>query len=276
MLGYYARSRAGDRRMLLGASKRPVSHTTTRPSAAKRACGTGARRTKALVRLDAHGGVLGLRHTRAMRQVRAARVIALPIEAAASATRIQTAGPVPERKPARLVPDFRFDTSASSNLASTGLGGCPSSALSRAREVADEMPVRQRTQVCAGPSRAWLLRAYCSCGRARRAWPVQRRRRSAARGDLERRALAALHQYEQCADRPGDGRSFGKGAADRRRRRTAAARPERARRQARAVLPQSLAEQHSPGRASRAWSAVPFCCIGKSLSGLCPSVPRRV
>jgi hypothetical protein len=40
---------------------------------------------------------------------------------------------VPLREPAKLVPDFRFDTSASTNLASTGLGACPSSARSRER-----------------------------------------------------------------------------------------------------------------------------------------------
>jgi hypothetical protein len=35
---------------------------------------------------------------------------------------------VPQRKPNSLGPDFRFEASASSNPASTGLGGCPSSA----------------------------------------------------------------------------------------------------------------------------------------------------
>ena len=44
-----------------------------------------------------------------------------------------------------------------------------SSAPSRARGVADEMPVRQRRQVCVGPrepTRAWLLHAYTGQGGA--------------------------------------------------------------------------------------------------------------
>jgi hypothetical protein len=65
-------------------------------------------RGKALVRLDARGGVLRLRRTKSTRQVRAARVIALPIEAAASATRTQTAGPVPERNDPQRGRGFRF------------------------------------------------------------------------------------------------------------------------------------------------------------------------
>jgi hypothetical protein len=42
-------------------------------------------------------------------------------------------------------------------------GGCSVSAPSRARGVADEMPVRQRRQVCIGrrePARVWLLHAW--------------------------------------------------------------------------------------------------------------------
>ena len=70
---------------------------------------------------------------------------------------------VPLREPARLVRDFRFHTSASTNLASTGIVAPRVPRRCRARGVADEMPVRQRRQVCVGlrePARACLPHAW--------------------------------------------------------------------------------------------------------------------
>jgi hypothetical protein len=54
---------------------------------------------------------------------------------------------VPERQPAQLVPDFRFDAGASRNLASTGTGSYSSSALRRTGGRALEMPVPNLRQV---------------------------------------------------------------------------------------------------------------------------------
>jgi hypothetical protein len=59
----------------------------------------------------------------------------------------ETDGFVPLQEPARLVPDFRFDTSASTNLASTRLGACPSSAQLREVAVVLEMLVTEAEQV---------------------------------------------------------------------------------------------------------------------------------
>ncbi len=78
------------------------------------------------------------------------------------------------------------------------------SALSRAREVADEMPVGQRTQVRAGPLRAWLLRAYCRCGRR------------AAPGRVSGEAVQSLHRRgrsSQSLTNPEDRRLGRKGDA---------------------------------------------------------------
>ena len=57
---------------------------------------------------------------------RALVVAAFLSDAVATQSGYEIAGFVPLREQARLVPDFRFDTSASTNLASTALRGARS------------------------------------------------------------------------------------------------------------------------------------------------------